>query len=467
LGDAPYGDILSARMSITSINLYPVGSNTGVPAMNSSQFFRTDIAGLRDSQTILSFTSLEAATYDRADISFTIPSLPVTDFTKNPPVSYITATKASAKTSLYIQPALVVTKGKLSALRIDFDLLSSIRVDAQGQVTGTINPVINMSSAVPSADGHYANFDDLTGFVQSLSTSNTTGTNPSFIGSFVMELLSGTGTPVTVNVTNANLYGGAPFVRMLTGRVVEVDGYVDANGNVVANTGLDEDGNSVNSVEIEGVADANRNLVAFMGTVLSVTRDVSGRVMGFNLFVTDVEPDTTGLGTFWDTNVVVDASAVSTYQYSSRATNFVNPHLPFDATTIAPGQQVSVFGTYVTNTDRTTSITTTTMTAQNIYSRLQSVQGSYSASVQFGSDDKTGAFILAPASSLLRQAPVMVFTSATTEFVDLAGLTGLGPNHILLARGLLFYERQATTINGVPVPAGTTVVLAKKVHQLR
>ena len=84
-----------------------------------------------------------------------------------------------------------------------------------------------------------------------------------------------------------------------------------------------------------------------------------------------------------------------------------------------------------------------------------------------GSDDKTGAFILTPASSLLRQAPVMVFTNSTTKFLDLAGLSALAPNHILLARGLLFYERQATTINGVPVPAGTTVVLAKQVHQLR
>ena len=467
LGDAPFGDILSARMGISSLNLYPVGSDTGVPALSSNLYIRTDIAGLRDSLTILNIASLGAATYDRADISFTIPSLAVPDFTKNPPVNYITANMVSSSTKFNIQPALVLTKNKLFALRVDFDMLRSIRVDAQGQVTGTINPVFNITPVVPSADGHLAELDDLTGFVQTVNTTNTTGANPNFIGSFVMQLLSGTGIPVTVNVTNPNHYGGAAFNRMLTGSVVEVDGYVDANGNVVANTGPDENGNPVNTVEIEGVADVTQNLVAFMGTVLSVTRDVSGRVTGFNLFVTDVEPEPSTLGIYWDTNMVVDASAVSTYQYSSRATSFVNPHLSFDATTIVPGQQVSVLGTYVTTTNPSTQVSATAVTAENIYLRLQSVQGSYASSLQLGSDDKTGAFVLTPASSLLRQAPVMVFTSATTKFVDLAGLSALGPNHILLARGLLFYERQATTINGVPVPAGTTVVLAKQVHQLQ
>jgi hypothetical protein len=454
-------------MAISSLNLLPVGSDTGGAALGANMFVRTDIAGLRDSLTLLNIGSLESATYDRADIAFTISTLGVVDLTQNPPVNTIAGNIVSSSTIFAIQPPLVLSKDKLNALRIDFDMLRSIHLDATGQVTGAISPVFNITSLSPSVNGHVAEFDDLLGFVQSLNTTNSTGTNPNFIGSFVMQLLSGTGTAVTVNVTNPNLYGVSTFNRMLTGSVIEMEGYVDANGNVVANPVLDAGGNVIgNAVEIEGVADTTQNLVAFLGTVVSVTKDASSHVTGFNLFVTDVEPEPSTVGSFWDTNVVVDASAVSTYQYSSRATNFANPPLSFDATTIVPGQQVTVLGTYVTTTDPVTGTQTAAVTAQNIYLRLQAVQGSYASIVQVGSDDKTGAFMLTPAATLLRQAPVLVFTDSNTKFLDLAGLSALTSNHIILARGLLFYELRATNINGVHVPAGTIVVLARQLHQL-
>jgi hypothetical protein len=36
----------------------------------------------------------------------------------------------------------------------------------------------------------------------------------------------------------------------------------------------------------------------------------------------------------------------------------------------------------------------------------------------------------------------------------------------LVVKGLPFFEGEGQTINGVPVPAGTLVILAKQVHQL-
>jgi hypothetical protein len=64
----------------------------------------------------------------------------------------------------------------------------------------------------------------------------------------------------------------------------------------------------------------------------------------------------------------------------------------------------------------------------------------------------------------------MVLSNNATVFVNLSGLsslTGQGGNPTLLVKGLPFYEGQAQTINGVPVPAGTLVILAKQVHQLQ
>lgn len=454
LGDAPFGDILSARMNITSIDLMPVGADTGGAALPSSLYIRANVAGLRDSLTILNVGSLEVSTCDRADMNITIPSLWVLDLTQDPPVKSITATVSMASTQVNIHPPLVIAKDKLTALRIELDMLRSVRVDAQGQVTGAVNPVFNITPLNASADGHFTELDNLVGFVRSV-TVNAPG--QTYTGNFLIQLLSGTGAALYVNTTtNTQFYGVPSLSSLWTGSVVEMEGYVDTDGNLVAT-----------AVEVEGRADVSVNLIAFMGIVTNVTRDESGGVTGFTLFTTDIEPDPSGLGVLWDTPVTVDASAVSTYQYTSRSTNFANPPLAFDATTIFPGQELSVFGTYVTTTDATTGNQTTALTAQNIYLRLQGVQGNYLSIVRAGSDDKTGAFRLNPAATLLRRAPVMVFTDSSTKFVDVAGLSALSPQYILMARGLAFYERQATTINGVPVPAGTIVVLARQVHRLQ
>jgi hypothetical protein len=63
----------------------------------------------------------------------------------------------------------------------------------------------------------------------------------------------------------------------------------------------------------------------------------------------------------------------------------------------------------------------------------------------------------------------MVLTSNQTVFLNLTGLSSLsasGTQPTLLVQGLPFFETQAQTINGVLVPAGTFVILAKQVHQL-
>jgi hypothetical protein len=111
----------------------------------------------------------------------------------------------------------------------------------------------------------------------------------------------------------------------------------------------------------------------------------------------------------------------------------------------------------------------TTVAADKVYDKLQSIQGSFSSLVQVAKDDKTGAFAFTPCSTLFQGTPIMVLTSNQTAFVNLSGLSSLsgpGTQPTLLVKGLPFFEAQAQTINGVPVPAGTLVILAKQVHQL-
>jgi hypothetical protein len=109
------------------------------------------------------------------------------------------------------------------------------------------------------------------------------------------------------------------------------------------------------------------------------------------------------------------------------------------------------------------------VTAYKVYDKLQSIQGSFSSLVQAANDDKTGAFVFTPCSTLFQGTPTMVLTNNQTAFINLTGLSALsgpGTQPTLLVQGLPFFEAQAQTINGVPVPAGTLVILAEKVHQL-
>jgi hypothetical protein len=71
---------------------------------------------------------------------------------------------------------------------------------------------------------------------------------------------------------------------------------------------------------------------------------------------------------------------------------------------------------------------------------------------------------MVPCSALFKN-PINVFTFADTNFYgmnDLRGLNNLTPVH---AKGLLFYEPGATTINGITVNPPSLVMEARTVGQ--
>jgi hypothetical protein len=239
---------------------------------------------------------------------------------------------------------------------------------------------------------------------------------------------------------------------------MEVDAYIDVDGNFVATY-----------VEDEYTEEPSSNILALIGSVTSVTRDSQGNATSFNLWAREVEPNDAAVVAL-DTIPVVNLTSSTIYQYSSRSVNFVS--LPFSANNITVGQELVVHGQVTPPTGGSGSGAPplpTTVTAAKVYDKLQSIQGSFNSLVQVGSDDKTGAFVFTPCSTLFRGGSALVLTSSQTIFVNASGLSSLsghGTLPSLLVKGLSFFEQQAQTINGVSVPAGTLVILAKQVHQL-
>ena len=467
VGDAPAGDVLSYRANISTLTLRVQGSTdhnvTVFPTTtNQPSPFKLNFASLRDFSTILNLASMPEATYDVATISTVSPQIALYDPSQDPPIKTLLGTLSTASPEVPISPPLTIKKSELRVLRIDYDLSRSLELDAQGQVTGNVNPVFKVAVVTPTDADGYGFFDDLVGFVRTVAP-YPVGQN--FTGSFTMQLISGTGPAVTVNLVSdpdnpndpnktTQLYGvadgdgdGIPDLNQLpTGSVVEVGAYMNSSGNLVART-----------VQAEDRAVVELNQLAFLGYVLSATKDADGNVTQFQFYVREEEPDVSSRVPL-DSVVTVNVSPDTTYHFASAPTNFAD--LPFDATSVVPGQELIVHGVYTLVTDEPT-----TVAANSVYLKVQTLQGKLGSLAQVGSDGRTGAFWLTPSMTLLQPTPVLVMTNIDTVFLNVLGLSQISHQATLLARGLPFYQTQARTINGVSVPAGTLVVMTRQVHQ--
>ena len=467
--DTPACDVLSFGIFITEMTLHQAGkpstSITTVWPTNASPVSPVvEMIPLRDTMTVANLASVPPGSYDQMTMKVVVNSSSVYDPAKSPPASHYSPTLDTTSVTIQLHPELTVTSGQVSALLLDLNLAQTLNVDSQGQLSGSVNWVFSSHPVVASGPTGFGEMDSLYGFIRSV-----TNTSPGvgFTGSLLVQTLSGTsigqGPALAVNLTdNTDLCVdgscGVPVSQinqLATGSYVEVDSYVDDKGNVVAKR-----------IQVEDKEDLSKQQLAYVGPVLDVTRDTGGAVTQFDMLVRETEP----------TDPVAIPSSTPVTVYVSQSTTF-NPlllspdlnsvaasgNLSFDPTTIVPGQEVVVHGVY-----SKASGGTTTVTANSVYPRYQSVEGTFSSLVGApGSDNKTGAFQMAPCSDLLNSSPFMVITDDKTSFENTSGLSTLTTATPVLVRGLGFFNLKDTTISatGTPVPAGTMVLVAKQVRQ--
>lgn len=495
IGDVPLCGLLSFRTIVNGLTLVPQGGS-GVEVLTSDETVPLDFSALRDTSTILQQTTIQPGTYTQATITLIAPAMSIFDPAANPPVTPITPSFSSETVTFNINPPLVVPPCPLnstnpctgSVLQIDFNLAQSIPLDAQGQIaltssSGTqtlqVTPVLTGSGLTASTSQGFGEMDDIKGYILSVNNAAVSSGNTNFIGSFVLQTLPGTettaalqgaGQELTVNLTSAKaLIGVPPFLNQLTtGNFAEVDGYVDANGNFVANT-----------VVVEDQEDITNFIAAFEGYVLSVSKDPNGNLTQFQMTVTDEYPNTessatTGNPVPFDVPPLIVNVPSTGWHFSAPMVNFANlTALPAN---LAPGQRVVVHGTYVPPPTVASGGTaaSTTLTANNVYFPLQTVSGSYVSLLAASSDNATGGFVLSPCASLYQGQPVYVITNGqsqssqvtVTQFVNLNGLAGLTPSPQLLVRGLLIFDQAGGPLNGIQIPPNSYVLFANKVHQL-
>lgn len=467
VGDTPSCDVLSLGTFLTSMSLHRAGkpSNSQVavwPTGTSPTSPVVEMSTLRDIMSVANLTSVPPGSYDQAILKVVVNSATTYNAAQSPPFSRFSPTITSDTVTVNLQPALTVTSGKVSALMLDLDLPQSLNVDSQGQLTGSITWIFSGFPIVPSGTTGFGEMDSIYGFVR---TVNSSSPGAGFTSSFLLQTHSatatGNGPALNIDLTDTtdlcmNGACGVPVSeidQLTTGSYAEVYAYINQAGNVVANR-----------IQVEDRESLSDKLLAYVGPVLDVTKDANGDVTQFDMLVRETEPP--------DPTNVPNSTAITVYVSQSTAFNplLISPdiinlassgNLNFAVNTLVPGQEVVVHGVY-----SKASGGMTTATANSVYPRFQAVQGMFSALAgNPGSDNKTGAFQMAPCNGLLSGNPFMVVTDGQTLFENTGGLSTLSPTTPVLVRGQMFFSPGGSMLNGVQIPAGTAVLVANRVRQ--
>src|SRR5690349_22819290 len=226
--DAPLQSVVSFQVDITGLSVTDVNNNSQSVLTGTET---VDFARLNGLHTLLDINTIPAGTYTSVTVTLanpqigylnvpnpqtnppTRPAVTTLNSQSNPPV---TLTQSSVTITL-AQP-LVVKANDIIGLGFEFNLRKSIQVDANNQITGVVNPTINLKTITPADSDAF--IDEFIGGVVSVNASGN---------SFVVQ--GPRGRQFTVNVNDQTEWEGTDTINSLTtSSVVQISGTLDQIG---------------------------------------------------------------------------------------------------------------------------------------------------------------------------------------------------------------------------------------------
>jgi hypothetical protein len=355
---------------------------------------------------MLGFNTVAAGTYTSATFTLSNPVIYYVDMTTTPPsLGSLNGTLTNSTVTVAFPNGKPLTAGSngLVGLHMDFDLRQSLAVDGSGQITGSVNPTIDVMAV--SASDDLGQITDFTGSVISVSANSFTMQGPY-------------GFQEVIDVTPQTVFNGTYTLASLPANaIVSVEGTVQADG-------------SIQAADVE--------------VITTNTAFVSGRILAVNpgptvtMFVGEELPDLSPSIPV-DSVETINLSAVTEYDVCF-FDNWFTQQL-FNGSSLVVGQRIFVGGTYQAGTFAPTMVSL----------RRQGVIGTLVLnSVSIGNGNQ-GSFLMQNDLLMSYSAggPFTVDTGNGTIFVNVNGLAGLQaagtPN--LVTRGLVF--KDSTT--GKPV----------------
>src|SRR5580704_7848641 len=395
--DAPVSSVVSFYVTINSITL----NNSSSTVTVLSQPATVDFGRLIGLRSLLGFNTVAPGTYTSATFTLASPVIYDVDMTTSPPsLGSINGTLTNSTVTVAFPSGspLIVASNGLAGLHMDFNLRQSLAVDGNGQITGSVNPVIDVMAV--SASDELGQITDFTGSLLSVNTSANT---------FTMQ--GPYGFQEVIDVNAQTLFNGTYTLASLPANaIVCVEGTVQADGSIMAS-----------DVEV-------------------ITTDkafISGRILAINpgpvvtMFVGEELPNLSP-NIPVDTVYTVDLSTVTTYDVCF-FDNWFSQQL-FNGSTLVVGQRIFVGGTAQSGT----------FTPDMVSLRRQGVIGSLVGNSVSIIGGNVGSFQMQNdlLMSYAAGGPFTVNTGAGTIFENINGLTGLQSAGAanLVVRGLVFKD---------------------------
>jgi Domain of unknown function (DUF4382) len=382
--DAPLPSVVSFAVSVQSITLSN-GSSTPVSILNGAQ--TVDFARFNGLNTLLDFNSIPAGTYTTATI--TLGSATLGYLNTAPPAAPTIVTTAASLTqpvvTVNLASPFVVNAGDMDALRFDFDLRQSIQVNATGQITGQVTPVLNLTALGASDAERY--IDEFDAGVVSIDSASD---------SFVVQGPHGRQYTVQLSA-NSEFENNETIANLTTSSIVEVSGTFAPNSQTI-------------SADCVGILSQDGYWAA--GLITYVT-PAQGQAQSLNMYVRAELPADTGLTLGQIANINLTGSEkYFIYKMHTPLTTFF-----FNSSLMVPGQHISIGGpaSGATNSQM--------VTAHRIVLRHEGHAGEWVAgstntgngTFQFNSNGLVG---------VLFNGPITVYTTPVTLY--LGGLNALG-----------------------------------------
>ena len=406
-------------MLVSGITLYNGSTNVSV----LSQPAEFDFAQLSGLHQLLDLTSVPTGTYTSATITIALRVIGSTRTSVSPPiVNTINGTLSTNSATVNFSEPVSVTTSDLFGLRMEFDLRQSLQTDANGQVTGAVNPVFEVALKNSATD--VLPIDEFHGGVVGVTGANT------------FTLQGPHGRQWTVQ-TDSNTVFDDPSIALssfTTDTIVAVSGTIDPVTH------------NIDASELDVVSMDN----FYLDGLLTSVRPPSGGATAADLYVRDELPAINGISD----GQIETLSLNGTENYHIEHINLPLTTLLFNNTALAAGQRVGIAGALSTTNG------TSTLTVKRVVLQRQGQAGTWVPGSTVIQNGNLGSFSLNDnwTAGVLLPQPLPVLTTNNTNFINLSGLsalTGASPISIRVVGFILI-----DPVTGLPV------MVARSVEQL-
>lgn len=379
----PLPSVLAFHVDIQSITLY--NGSTNVPLVSESGAL--DFSRLIGLRTLLGLNSIPAGTYTSATITLANPVISYLDRTTST-VQTLNGTLLNNTVTYTLAKPLTVTENGLGGLHLHFDLRQSIKVDANNEITGQVDPKIQIRSLTVNDDD--ADIDELRGSLVSVDAANN---------KFVIQRPNGR--QFTIRVDSNTDWDGTDTINTIAPPLImEIAGTVQADGTILA-------------TDVQAITRDH----AFLEGIVLTQNPQTGPANTITILVRDEVPVLSG----------IDVGKTATLNINSNTVfNIFKMRLPVDAylfnsSQLVVGQRVSLGGAIDTTT------TPASFDTRRVVLHRQGLEGTYVANSLQVTNGNNGSFQLNVNGlhGYLFGAPIKVLTSNATRFRNINNLSAV------------------------------------------